>query len=651
MKKTTFKLPLPKTSLSIITTAFSFLISFVSEAQQPCYQPQLLSLYKTEAAELKYQEFVGTTIRWTPTNRNYILTVAHGVVNSERVMGICDGKVVEMKVLGLDTDRDVALLEPMIATDVSFAPIFQLPQGDHMLAVKKVTPLLKDKNTTNPNSYSDNPAPRLGAYLSAAFGSDQKEIDIYGHLALMHPFFKTTDLATKKIDVPFFRWSPIIRKDIGIYELQQADFINQILLHKNVTEGMQNPFYYFTPHFLTIGVRPGMSGSPVFEYLDKDVATYNNLLTGIVSKTKSFRKLSLLIPSIVIEEAISGILSQKPAPSEHMGYAYDKKSGNLYPYFSSKKLNLSFRNACDADYANTSNLDDSKAQTPLDAVKEFIKKEKLLAVNESRGGDWGDGGGSVKDNNNYIYSPFFTDSRHVPTQTCDRVGVTDNNGITYIAYAVGERVYPLRNLDQFMNYLKASDKNPKAKLLSSKEISTIRKSICEQYLVDPQPAWFSWMRQFTEDEVNESNDGITMPRGIMFNQGWLTTDKFGFSCDDKGRMSLRLYSPSLRNSSESFVQIDLKDLSETTEVQMRVGKCVFSAPGRNFGFERIYKHPLADVRMVYELPSTWSVHITNIDKSCGAGTTANKRAAVHFNFDVALPETLKTRTFLLGLDI
>ncbi|WP_413574895.1 hypothetical protein ACLVWU_11675 [Bdellovibrio sp. HCB290] len=600
---------------------------------------------------MKFQEFVGTTIHWAPNNRNYILTVAHGVVGSSRVIARCNNQAIEMRVVGLDTNRDIALLEPLSKSSVSFAPFFKLPQGPHAAAVRRVQPLLRERNTTNPNSFSDNPASRRSSYLETAYGSDKKDIDTYEHLALMHPFFKNTEFAKKRIEGPFFKWAPLVRKDLGIYELQQADFINQILLSKNVTAGMQNPFYQFNPHFLTIGVRPGMSGSPVFEYLDKDVSTYNNLLTGMVSKTKSFRKLSLLIPSETIEQGIVEILSKQAPPSEHLDYKYDPNTGRLFPYFTSKKLGLSFRNACDGDYANTSTLDDASSESTQEIVKKYIKKDKIESLSGSRGGDWGDGGGTIKDSRNYIYSPFFTDSRHVPTSTCTRTGVTDNNGITYVAYIVEGKVLPLRNLDQLMNYIRVSASKKKSKLISESALENVKKAVCSDYIKNPQSAWFSLIQQVTESQIKKWNDGVRMPRGIIFNQGSLLTNNIQLSCDQSNQMSFSLSTPLLRTSGKSFLAMKVKDLRETSEVELEVGSCKFSASGKNYGFERVYRHPLADIRMVYELPSTWSVNITSIDKSCNVGTTDFKKAAIHFDFDLDTPETEKTRSFLMGLGI
>ena len=257
------------TLLLIALTAMGLFLPVAAEAKSSCYQPQLVSFYKTDSGDLKQQEFVGTTIRWIPNNRNYVLTVAHGVVNADRVVGICDGKKVEMKIIGIDTDRDTALLEPL-SSDVNLEPFFKLPQGDHDIAQRQALSRLKDANhSTIPRAQLPFPFKNMGQDESLK------------HLAIMHPFFTSSDLAKKQFEVATLNWKPLIRKDVGIFEFQENEMIAQFVVKQKYSIPLlQNPFASFDPLYLTAGVRPGMSGSPVFEYLDRDLSAFNNLFTG-----------------------------------------------------------------------------------------------------------------------------------------------------------------------------------------------------------------------------------------------------------------------------------------------------------------------------------------------------------------------------------
>jgi len=590
----------------IALTAMGLFSPVISEAKSNCYQPQLISYYKTDSTELKQQEFVGTTIRWIPNNRNYIMTVAHGVVNADRVIGICGDTKVEMKIVGVDTDRDTALLEST-SSDVSFEPFFKLPQGDHDIAQRNaLNRLKKPNNNETPRSKIPFPFP--------TFINDKS----LQHLSIMHPFFSTSDLAERTFEVAVLNWKPLIRKDAGIFEFQNNGMISQMIIDKKYSGTLQNPFASFEPLYLSAGVRPGMSGSPVFEYLDRDLYALNNLFTGMVSKTQSFKRMTLLIPAKVVESAITDILANKITPDEHMGYVFDKKRGRQYPYYSSKSLGTSFTNACDADFAHTSDLQ------------------------SSRGGDWGDGGGSQKDRAHYIYSPFFTDSRFVPPMSCDRAGVIDSKNNHYVAYRLKDQIYPLRNLDQFMNYKRAYQNVPSVlKLIRADELPQYRKEICKQYAQKSFVGFkTSLIRQFSEDNVRDKSDGVTIPNGVIFKG----KDAYGkFACDSEGNLTVKVVSPVIFDSTLNLFELEMNDNGNTTSLIASVGRCKITAEGKNFGFERIFKHPDAEIRLLFEAPNTWAINIGQIDKKCGLISESN--AAIRI--DAEIEDAEKMGWFLL----
>jgi S1-C subfamily serine protease len=79
---------------------------------QACFQPPLLSVYESNQGPM-YQEFVGTVIRWTPTDEVVVLTVAHGVVGAKSIFGRCgNGQIYKFDIIKVDEDLDIAALRP-----------------------------------------------------------------------------------------------------------------------------------------------------------------------------------------------------------------------------------------------------------------------------------------------------------------------------------------------------------------------------------------------------------------------------------------------------------------------------------------------------------------------------------------------------------
>lgn len=597
--------------LSIFLTASCLFGANIAHAAKDCFQPRLVSLYQSENQGSQYQELVGTVIHWKPIGKNYILTVAHGVANAAKISASCNGEQVEVTVVGIDTDRDVALLE-IPPSNLGFAPFFNLPQGEHEAALKKAITSLKSPNTSKvPRSAI--PYPRIGP----------QKVMPYTHLSILHPFFKSPELAVKTFTVAVLNWQPQIRKDVGIFEFQDNQMIEQVIMNNDFSSIMQNPFYSFKPLYLTAGVRPGMSGSPVFEYLDQDLTAQNNLLLGLVSKTLSFKNMTLLVPSNVVEQAISDILSQKPAPTEHSTYHFDAKRGQQYAVFQSRALGASFANTCDADFANSSSL--------------FKQEKQPSSLKKGQGGDWGDGGGSSSDQAQYIYSAFFTDARHVPAITCTQSGVTDNNRNQYIAYKKDAKIFPLRNLDQFMNFKRDYDKSPdKTTLVKSSDLPQIKKSICEQYIGTKPDANFNLdlVKQYSEDTVRDASDGVAIPKGLMFRAA--TVEDAYFGCDENNRMNLRF--TKMFRSLDNLITIDIRDqANQKAQLSLALGTCKISAEGKDNGFEYIFKHPLAEVRFFYEAPGRWALNIGQISESCGLSSGSAKSPAIRvdiFNSEI-----------------
>ena len=326
--------------------------------------------------------------------------------------------------------------------------------------------------------------------------------------------------------------------------------------------------------------------------------------------------MTLLIPRSIVEIAITDILANAKAPTEHMGYTYNKKSGRQRPYFSSQALGLTFVNSCDSDFANTSDL-----QT-------------------SRGGDWGDGGGSPKDATHYIFSPFFTDSRYVPPMTCERAGITDNKGTTYIAYKYKEKLLPLRNLDQFMTFKRTFDKDADhLRLVRQNDWSKYKKDLCAQYTkLKPRSFNTALIRQFDENTVRDASDGITIPRGVTFRAMHFDSPVTTLECDQNEDMHVVL---SGRSSSLFSLKID--DQGDASTLTATVGHCAFTAIGKNFGFEKIFKHANAEIKMFYEEPQTWVFHIGQISEACGISSITKPAIRVEVDVDVSPPGPMDWR--------
>lgn len=448
------------------------LVCQISASAQVCNSIELISLY-TGGNTLYYQQSAASALLWQPTGQIFVVTTAHSVNKSISVTGVCANKVIDFQVLHLDSDRDVALLSTQTNSDL-IKPLFIFPQGDPGELAKSLEQL------------------RDSAGLSAQGSPFYEHKDLY-NLAIAHPMFASLDLSESAVRVlGRTRWKAQIDTRESIYKLQSSmmGMINQVVINADKAESYDNPFVGFTPYFMSLGVRPGMSGSPVFHMTSSNFKTARKVLVGLVSKTKPFENLTVLTPSLAIEQTIIDHLAGQ-SPVQTMSTLFDSKTGIFSQ--SVKVNNYVFEISSESSHRNTSEIQ-SVTESPKSNVEIVLRHQNRINPNlrirfdssgsvripslqqhkapglnaeqvrtqergaqktqRQGGADWADGGGHLESSSFYKYNPYFTEARYVPQFKEDLfVAKTQDDEYSYFRTTDGSflPIYSAANLVRILN--------------------------------------------------------------------------------------------------------------------------------------------------------------------------------------------------------
>lgn len=641
--------------------------------QRPCSQLRIFSLYQGNSAPL-FQEATGTVIFWKPDQKSYVLTVAHAVDKSTALVGLCGTQIVEMSIVGIDSDRDIAILSTKNEIDMDLLkPIFNLPQGNitealtKSRALKRVAPeAIQQRKFYGPGSEVEFP-------FTGALGDHR-----FQSLAIMHSFFQSNKIQTEPVRIAYREWKPAIEKEAGIYRFQNLSVINQVILARTWDTRYTNPFTLFRPYYMTVGVRPGMSGAPVFEYLDRNLVSRNNVLVGIVTKTKMFESVTLVIPSETIETSIQNILINREEYLDvKMGYAFDAKQGRLIPTLSLRKNRQIFVNTCDADFHETSDLryaisdrtqspnksspyldstDDipsrSRANSPElviehKLIEEWVKNrgkiEDKLNLKEKNihqktiplelrrgGGDWGEGGGTPADYPGYLYNPYFTESRYIPSQQCQQSGITDNNGTRYVGYKHDSKILPIRSLSHLAEIVQLGQFDEK-NFVQSTDLESIKQEICSTYLaLKPTSSKISLiMPRVPQDlKIALNKEAIQLPVGVLFSLPD-RLDEANLSCDSNKNLSANI-------NFGNFFDFSIESNKESSMLKLKLGQCEIQGQIAPDGFDYSLRAQTANIRFFLENDRKWALHISQISDSCGFRIDPRFQGAIRIELPIEM---------------
>lgn len=678
---------LVKSAFSIVGILLTLLGPFAAQA---CFQPSLLSVYESKQGPM-YQEFVGTVIRWTPTNEVVVLTVAHGVVGAKNIFGRCgDGQIHKFNVIKIDEDRDVAVLEPATTSrqpEAYFEPVFDFPNY-------RIEGLLS--SLFNPPSFGK------------STGSKNAKTLPEPKISLLHPFFKDAGIVRDHLRTGLPNGETDVDVNQGIYRLQKVDSyewiprLNSLRGHfslQRISGNVQRVALMSDAEWdirpipngksnikLNFGVRPGMSGSPVFIEKSKNMLYKENTFLGMVSKTKAFTNGTLLVPATAIDEFLLAALGEypglrrlksvnpalaersqkqlnalfglKPIPEETTGeteteriiknsrpnsslkYTFNNEKGILFPSLTLNWLGKTFTNACDSDIRTTS--------TPVPYVNS--NWETLISgppITIAKGGDWGGSGGSadrVKKSvgSEYGFSANFSDSRYVPEIQCKSAGILDDQGKRFLAIqrpnGIGRddtfSIVPIRNIDQLTSYLNKwptsdSSSPPTPNFLEASQKGTIHHAICKEYLKEVLGiAVVDLIFPVSESRTQEIGKTATdrAPRGVVFrNPKESKLDQF--SCDGKNLLHFKM----IIDSPESPLpvgSIEIEASAEKAKLKLKLKNCSIEETSEPNGFEMTFRNPLANLRLALENQYEWAINIGQISETCGFDVDSRFKGAI-----------------------
>lgn len=630
-----------------------------SQNETACQQVIFYSVYQSDRGPL-VQQAVAQSIVWTPTNKKYLITVAHAVTQASEIWGICQDKWIALKPVLINETEDFALLA---APETELTPLFSLPQ-------KNLSPL----------------APKSFGIIAGVHSIDYR----YENPTLLHPFFKTL----KAPQQPFsyftanpllidhsssFTWSPRINNELGTYTLKSFAFMVPQVIYSTAQEPDSNPkppafenltpFLNINPRIMTVGVRPGMSGMSVFEWRGKELNPSTAHLIGLVSKTKSFSNETLLVPARKIEELIKGYHS-KQSPSSNLwsvNYHFDKGSARLFPYLQSPKLKKSFKNVCDSEFRNTSEIKLSKAEeaqtktsadqntqettrphtlkSPTPYLKESpiipglnidIRSLQLDNLKLDRGGDWADGGGNNVDSKDYLFGPSFMDSRYVPSASCQNSGIIDSDGHHWIGLKIEDHYYPVKNIDDFIMLIKTKGVPDLNGLVDLQQREQLFGVLCKNN-INTKHHFSAIDAIFPQSETQiekERMDNRGTPPGLAFSREF-SDDSFGAIAEcstDNRQLKFQLQWAEKKDLRSARVEIYAD--SKEAELRLNVGRCRVQVRNEHSLYHYQFSSEKAKVRMTLGLDNTWQIRIYDISPSCGLSMGEKYRGALNFEIKI-----------------
>ncbi|MFZ4403577.1 MAG: hypothetical protein ACOYOK_05685, partial [Pseudobdellovibrionaceae bacterium] len=229
-----------------------------------CFLVKVKSLYKAND-KWGYQLGTGSVIEFHEQNqasgKQLILTAAHVVANSDKIMATCNGlDPFELKIHAIDYNRDVAFLEPLykILNLKTFFIISDSKESAHGVA--------EDLNANE--------------------------------LMIANDFFRLFDFKSLKENWRNSIWPkdflPQTAPHESFYILNKLapapQKVSQMLYATNPILSVEQPLQ------VNLGLRPGMSGSPLFYKDDQSSSGSSYRLLGIASKTLKYETESLFIP-------------------------------------------------------------------------------------------------------------------------------------------------------------------------------------------------------------------------------------------------------------------------------------------------------------------------------------------------------------------
>jgi hypothetical protein len=381
----------------------------------------------------------------------YVLTVAHLVGHSQALLGICETQAVDLELVGIDTTIDVAVLK--VRSKPSFlSPLFDFSKGKtpEYAEIEKLTDtsLLKLKDQTVAGiEYAD---------LPEHFSRDE----------IYFKFERQSGASNWDSAISFPR-----RR--SIYGPQGRWNILAILNHLLPAD----PLTYSIAH---LGVRPGMSGSPVFlnQKIGSSLIT-EPIMVGIVSKTKINAPESALVPFNLIVNRLPQLLegldseidfvsndsfSIKGFIFRNLGLVDFKNSADEYVISKTdqkEKLNPDIKYPSLKLEANKLSIEEQRKKLRL---KEILKNDleirsyKIKRM-QSKGGDWGEGGGDIAQANSgteYRLSGSNDLASYISHETSSSSGVIDSQGKSFYALQNGNTFVLLRSIFSLLPF---SDQN------------------------------------------------------------------------------------------------------------------------------------------------------------------------------------------------
>lgn len=597
---------------------FIFSITALAESSKPlCYQWSIVSLYKNKT-QVFYQQSVASTILWKNTQTKYLLGMAHAVSQAEKIIAICDQEVIELSIAGINESNDIALLYSSKLN--LYEPLFELPQDDFKVVKEKIT-----RQGSQPSSTESN---LLQAFSSEKWlNSDRKKSvkkisiladDQYEAPTLLHPLFRTLNISeeTLKLEGDFSEtWKAKVNKTLGTYTLQSNQRIRQFI-YKQCNEASpstlcdEDPFLNLNSIRATIGIRPGMSGSPLFEWMGNELNSKSVILIGVVSKTKLFQSETLLIPTSVIQKTIQEFLSNTHRVNENwsLHYMVSPHNQTLIPYLASSDSKKIYFNFCDNDYRNSAQFEfysdlkqdlnadtDQKIETLKNSImlsphlwttsaeynSSQIKNQDIKKTLLVKGGDHGDGSGSFVKMDNYIISPHFTGAIYAPEVSCDKTGIIDNTGKLWTTYSVNEKIYPMRNLDTMIAAIRTKKlKDANTQLISAGDSNKVFNSICRSAASKNQ---FDYSFSGSESKANSIKSTWAFNSKnengyIIFRDFFRETDDMAlFKCIDSAQLITINLTHHVYNSPSSMVTASVAGLldsqNKNASLSIQIGNC------------------------------------------------------------------------------
>lgn len=354
-----------------------------------------------------FREGVGTVFTDAQSQKKYILTVAHVVKAAQSLIGFCNGQFIDVKPLGLDTSLDIAVLEIVGSSNVPIEPLFIYQKGR--------SPQILVLEKASDQSLSDLSYSHLMAIetLQPDFKSS------------LYQFYRRAFKGGNSSDEVLSRYDR--RSSIS---LTPADIIAE---KTGLLPG--SDWIYALKNY---GVKPGMSGSPVFltsRFNSRGEDPRGVVMVGLVSKTKINATESALVPFNKIYERLDDLLAGQANFNLELTNETLNVFGNIYRNLGAGQYsNVTdevpllplIKNGKDQSKSDKKNeVDFNLLKTDLLKNKDLLKDKEFLKKNFSgsqdmrSGVDWGDGNGDLlkQDAHQFLYIPkdarfsFYYDSR------------------------------------------------------------------------------------------------------------------------------------------------------------------------------------------------------------------------------------------------